>query len=146
MYLNLYHRVPRSQRVLPSSVFDSLFSDLLANPTDSSRVARSARLDVIDRNDRFEAILEIPGVKKEDIEVKIEAASVTVKAESKTEHEVKDGERVIHSEREVRRFERTFELPVEIAEDKAEARYEDGVLQLILPKKDAVQARRLQVN
>ena len=71
---------------------------------------------------------------------------MVVSAETKTEKEVKDGERVLRTERHVGKFYRAFVLGSEIDEDAAIAKYADGVLELTLPKKAAVAAKRVTIQ
>lgn len=134
------------------SMFDEFFSDFFARGgVPAARTAElpsavRARMDVIDRNDRFEVLVDLPGVKKEDIQVTIEGPRVAITAESKSEKEEKDGERVLHAERYAASYARTFELPAEVTEDGAEAAFENGVLTLTLPKRAAVASKRLAVK
>jgi len=101
---------------------------------------------VTEKGDAFEVRLEIPGVNKEDIDVQIDGAVVSIKAESKSEDKLADGERVLHSSRVTRSWARSITLPVELADDRAEAAYENGVLTLTLPKKDVVQPKRIAIK
>lgn len=105
-----------------------------------------ARMDVVDKGDKFEIKLDLPGISKEDIHVSIEGAKVSIQAESRKQRETKDGERVLHSERTTTSYARSFELPVEVAEDGADASFENGVLTLLLPKRTAVVGKRLTVR
>jgi HSP20 family protein len=127
------------------SLFDELFSDFFnrggwpvaARSANLLSVTR-ARMDVVDKG--------LPGVRKEDIRVSIEGARVSIAAETKGEKETKDGDRVLHTERYATSYARSFELPVEVTEDNADAKYENGVLTLALPKRAAVSARRLTIK
>ena len=103
-------------------------------------------MDVIDKGDKFEIKVDLPGVNKDDINVTVEGARVTLQAESRKEKETKNGERVLHSERTVTSYARTFELPVEVTEDGADASFENGVLTLALPKRATVTSKRLAVR
>jgi HSP20 family protein len=135
------------------SMFDEFFSDFFARGggvpaarTTELPAAVRARMDVIDKNDRFEVLLDLPGVKKEDIQITIEGPRVAITAESKSEKQEKDGERVLHTERYAASYARTFELPAEVTEDGAEAAFENGVLKLTLPKRATVSSKRLSVK
>jgi len=134
------------------SLFDELFSDVFTRAgwqgarNSAQPGASLARLDVIDRGDQYAIQVDLPGVKKEDIRVTIEGARVAIAAETKSESEAKAGERVLHSERRATSYARSFELPVEVTEDSAEASFENGVLHLNLPKRAPVGGRRLTVN
>jgi len=136
-----------------SSVFDQMFSDYfsrsgwpLARRADEQPAAALARMDVVDKGDRYAVILDIPGVKKEDIRVTVEGSRVAIAAESKSETETKNGDKILYTERRAASYARSFELPVEVTEEKAEANYENGVLRLSLPKRAHVAGRRLEVR
>ena len=103
-------------------------------------------MDVIDKGDKFEIKVDLPGVNKDDINVTVEGARVTLQAESRKEKETKNGERVLHSERTVTSYARSFELPAEVTENGADASFENGVLTLTLPKRATVTSKRLAVR
>ena len=152
----MYLTLNRARRVYPrplslngASAIDNLFDGFfnttaVASGTTESTLA--ARFDVTEKGDVFVARIEIPGVAKEDIDVQIDGAEVRVKAQSKIVDEKKDGERVLHSNRVARSWVRSFTLPDEVADDRAEAAYENGVLTLTLPKKEIVQPKRLAIK
>ena len=133
------------------TMFDEFFTDFFTRNVPMARTAElpaavRARMDVIDKNDRFEVLVDLPGVKKEDIQVTIEGPRVAITAETKSEKEEKEGDRVLHSERYAASYARTFELPAEVTEDGAEAAFENGVLTLTLPKRAAVSSKRLAIK
>jgi len=151
----MYLTLNRSARALPRHValngfapsFDALLDDFFRAPaTRDVATSVAPRFDVIEKGDVFEVRLEIPGVNKEDIDVQIDGAVVSIKAESKSEDKLADGERVLHSSRVTRSWARSITLPVELADDRAEAAYENGVLTLTLPKKDVVQPKRIAIK
>jgi len=104
------------------------------------------KIDVKEDDNGYTVHADIPGVKKEDIQVNIEGNQVSISAEAKQEKEVKEGERVLRSERFYGKAERSFSLGSEINESAAKAKYADGVLELTLPKKAVTSAKRLTVN
>ena len=85
-------------------------------------------------------------MKKQDIKVSIDGNHIPISAEVKKEHEEKDGERVLRSERYYGKFSRSFALSQDVDESTAQAKYSDGVLQLVLPKKAAVSAKKLYIQ
>jgi HSP20 family protein len=105
-----------------------------------------ALMDVVDKGEAFEIKVDMPGVRKEDINVAVEGSRVSITGETKGETEEKEGERVLHSERYAASYSRTFELPVEVTESGADAHFENGVLTLTLPKRAPVASRRLPIN
>ena len=104
------------------------------------------KMDVKEDDKCYTVHADIPGVKKDDIQVNIDGNQVSISAEAKQEKEVKEGERVIRSERFYGKAERSFSLGSEINEAAAKAKYADGVLELTLPKKAATSAKRLAIS
>ena len=135
------------------SLFEELFSDFFnrggwqvsARPTELPAAAR-ARMDVVDKGDKYAVVLDLPGVRKDDINVTIDGARVAVSAESKGEKEVKNGEKALHTERYATSYARSFELPAEVTEEGADAAFENGVLRLTLPKRAQALSKRLAVR
>ena len=127
--------------------FDQLFRGFL-RPVRGEKTAAPApvRIDVAETDNAYTVRAEIPGVSKEDIHVAIEGNQVTISAEVKRNGEVKDGERVLRSERYYGSVYRSFTLPTELNEESSEAKYEDGVLALTLAKKPAIAGRKLTVQ
>lgn len=139
--------------VLPS-LFDEFFNDVFqrsaALPAQAApgvyRAALRPRMDVIDRGDRFEVLFDLPGVAKQEIQVSIEGARLLLSAESKVATELKDGERLLHAERQPARYARSVELPAEVTEEGARASFDNGVLRLELPKRAALASKRLTIQ
>jgi len=104
------------------------------------------RLDVAERNGTYAVRAEIPGCRKEDIDVRIEGNLVTISAEmKKVWDDSKDG-RLLRSERQYGYATRSFTLSSAVDESKADAKYENGVLELTLPKKSASSTKRLSIH
>ena len=103
-------------------------------------------MNVVETSASYVVKAEVPGVKKEDIHVQIDGARVSITAEYKAEKEVKEGERVVLSERYSGKAYRAFTLGQEVDEANASARYTDGILELTLPKKAATGARKLAIS
>jgi HSP20 family protein len=104
------------------------------------------RVDVCEGEQAYTVRAELPGVKKEDINISIDGDHVAISAESKNEKEVKDGERVLRTERYYGKLQRAFQLGQAVDENGATAKYADGILEVTLPKKAAVQAKRVAVQ
>ena len=104
------------------------------------------RLDVRETEKTFEIQADLPGVRKEDIKVSIDGPRVTIEGECQQANEQREGEQVMYSERSTRRYQRSFSLPSEVDDASSEARFEDGVLKLSLPKKMGGSARRLTIQ
>lgn len=108
--------------------------------------APALKVDVKERENAYAIHAEVPGVNKEDIHVSIDGAVVSISAERREEKEVKEGEQVLRSERYFGKVARSFQLPQEVDEAQSSAKYTDGVLELVLPKKTAAQSKRLTIE
>jgi HSP20 family protein len=104
------------------------------------------KMDVTETENGYLVHAEMPGVKKENIDVAIEGNQVTVTAEVKQEWEKKEGERMLRNERYFGNVYRSFTLPVELDESTCEAAYDNGVLELKLVRKNAAPGKRLAIR
>jgi HSP20 family protein len=105
------------------------------------------RVDVVEKDGIFKIRADIPGVKKEDINVRIDGNMVQIDAETKQEKDFKsNGDKVLRSERYYGSVSRVFTLTQDVDESKAVAKYENGVLTLDLPKKATSSAKRLDIH
>ncbi|WP_290900173.1 Hsp20/alpha crystallin family protein [Ferroglobus sp.] len=93
----------------------------------------TAPLDVIDEGDRFRIVVDLPGFNKEDINVYVENGDLVIKAERKEEKE-EEGKNFIRKERKYGEVYRRVSLPSEVDIDKISAKYNNGVLEIIIPK------------
>jgi HSP20 family protein len=127
--------------------FDDLFRGFF-KPVRSERAGAPAaiRIDVKETDNGYVVHAEIPGVRKDEINVAIEGDQVTIAAEVKRDTEHKDGERVLRTERYYGNMYRSFTLPAELDENASEAKYDNGVLELKLVKKPAVAGRKLTIQ
>jgi len=130
-------------------VFDDLMKGFLVRPVaaaEAGETVRRIKIDVVEKDGEYKVLAEIPGVKKDDIQVDIEGDVVSITAEARAEKDVKEGERVIHSERYFGKVSRSFRLGQEVDQSKASAKYSDGVLELVLPKKAAASTKRVTIQ
>jgi HSP20 family protein len=104
------------------------------------------KIDVEENDKAYTVKAEVPGIKKEDISVEIEGNSVSIRAESKREKEVKEKGNLLRSERYYGSLYRSFSLPLEIDRAAASAKYTDGVLELTLPKKPGEPTQKLTIQ
>ncbi len=127
--------------------FDDLFKGFFVRPmTFENQPQAQFRIDVKENDGAYVVQAEIPGVKKEDINVTINGNQVEITAEVKREREDKQGEKVLRSERYYGKVYRAFSLAQDVDEASAQAKYNEGVLELRLPKKAAVSARKLAIQ
>ena len=104
------------------------------------------KIDVTEDDKGFSVKADIPGVKKEDIQVDVDEDRISVRAEVKKETEEKKGEKVVYSERSYGMVSRSFSLPAAVDAKGAKAEYKDGVLNLVLPKKSNGSAKRIAIS
>jgi HSP20 family protein len=133
-----------------NDLVDDLFKGFFVRPVAYEGRAGEAlprmKVDVAEKNGAYTVTAELAGVKKEDIQVTIDGAQVTLAAEVKREREVSQDERVLHAERTFGKVSRSFTLPQEVDEAKAEAKFRDGVLELTLPKKTAAARKQVTIQ
>ncbi len=132
-----------------NELVDDLFKGFFVRPMVYEGEARGAlrmKVDVVESNGAYNVSAEIPGVRKEDLQVSINGDQVTLAAEVKRERDASKDERVLHAERAFGKVERSFTLPQEVDEAKAEAKYRDGVLELVLPKKAAAARKTISIQ
>lgn len=128
---------------------DELFRGFFVKPMDlpsAPVAAQTIRMDVTEQDNAYVVHAEIPGVNKEDIQVEIEGNQVSISSEVRQAKEVKDGERVLRSERYYGQVSRSFQLASDIDEAQATAAFQNGVLTLTLPKKAVASGKRLTIN
>jgi len=104
------------------------------------------RMDVTEDDQSYVVKAEIPGVRKEDIKIDIEGNQVSISAEVKQEKEQMQGGNLVNRERYYGQQYRSFTLPREIDDTKAQAKYQDGVLELSLPKKAGHSGRQVSIQ
>ena len=104
------------------------------------------RMDVTENDKEYQVLAELPGVKKEEISITINGNEVAVSAEVKQEKDVGNDETALLTERYRGKIQRAFALGQEVDEATAQAKYNDGVLELTLPKKLVATAKRLEVH
>src|SRR6266566_4669577 len=129
--------------------FENLFRGVpvwLPNPETRAPASTQFRMDVTENEQEYQVLAELPGVKKEEISVTINGNEVAVSAEVKHEKDVENGETVLRAERYYGKIQRAFALGQEVDEATAQAKYNDGVLELTLPKKTVAAAKRLEVH
>jgi HSP20 family protein len=133
-----------------NDLVDDFFKGFLVRPVAYENGRGEAlprmKVDVAEKNGAYLVTAELPGVKKEDIQITIDGAQVTLAAEVRRENAAAQDERVLHTERVYGKVSRSFTLPQELDEAKAEAKFREGVLELTLPKKAAAQRKQVTIQ
>ena len=125
--------VPRNSLFNFDDLFDGFWAPTRFSP-EAPSAAFSPRVDVTDKDDHIEITAELPGVKKDDIQVHFEDGILTLSAESHQENkEEKDG-KILRQERRYGKYIRSFQLGRDIQESDIAAQFADGVLKLTAPK------------
>ena len=126
---------------------DRLFELPLSELTRTSQLLSgwSVALDVYEDTDNVYVKAEMPGMKKEDINLSLHDGSLSISGERKSEtsHE---GTETLRTERFYGRFQRTVTLPTPVAIDKVKAQYKDGVLSVTLPKAEEAKPKHIDVK
>jgi HSP20 family protein len=125
------------------SLFELPFLSNIANQTQLFSGWTPA-LDLYQTNDNVIAIVELPGMQKEDIEISLHEGMLTISGERKQQNS--ENEKAERSERYVGKFRRSITLPTRVDASKVNATYKDGILSVTLPKAEEAKPRKIQVN
>jgi HSP20 family protein len=101
-------------------------------------------LDLYQNNDNIVAIVELPGMRKEDIEISLHDGTLTIAGERK--EETREGDNAARTERPTGKFRRSITLPTRVDANKVNATYKDGILTVTLPKAEEAKPKQIQVN
>lgn len=146
---HLIHRDPQHPlgRFDPFSDMEEFMHDFFA-PALRLREGSASRMrvDIAETAQAYQVQADIPGVNKDDIKVSIDGNRVSISAELKEARVTRDGGKIVRSEREYGQQYRSFVLPHEVDEAGAQARYENGVLLLDLPKREGTGGRQLSIQ
>jgi HSP20 family protein len=127
---------------------NSLFQDLGALSPEPEAVAAAGFIPAVDIYENGEKVvlkLELPGMKKEDVDVRIENQTLTVRGERKFDSDEME-ENFHRIERRYGSFFRSFSLPTTLDTDNVQAKYDAGVLSLELKKKASAQPRQIKID
>lgn len=122
-----------------------LMEEFFASDQDNNNMYWRPNVDIIENEDSYEIQAELPGMKKEDVQLSIENNVLTISGE--TSQEVKEDRRnYLRVERSYGRFERSFSLSNNVDRDNVRAEFEDGVLKVSLPKAEEAKARTIKID
>ncbi|RTZ58552.1 MAG: hypothetical protein DSZ33_05735 [Gammaproteobacteria bacterium] len=131
-------------------VYEDLFENFfrpVRNGDEKAAGGLIPAMDIVEQDDAYKIIVDLPGVTQDDIDVTVHEGVLTINAERKAENIEKDDQgRVIRQERRYGKYIRSVKLAQDVQEDKVEAKYKDGVLELVLPKKEEVKPKKISVN
>jgi HSP20 family protein len=134
-----------------NSLFNDFFGDkgslgYFVSPLHGESLTSNFKVDIKDSENAYVFHAELPGVSKEDLHVTVDGSTVTIAAEIKQHDEKIKDEKVVRSERYFGSVSRSFQLPVDVDQNTADASYENGVLQLTLPKKLNDAGKRIEIK
>ena len=123
--------------MLPSWIFfDSLLDDY-----EDSRFKKSMKCDIFEKDGNYNVVMDIPGFKKEDINIECDNGVIKISCEKKEEENEEDDKKYIRKERVYEKCERSFNFG-DIKEDEIEAEFTDGTLKLVIPKQEKVDTKK----
>ena len=133
------------------SLFDSdLFGPLgarLSTPQAavSGQAAWLPAMDIRESKDAYTVTAELPGLTKKDVEITVEDNVLTISGERQLEAEG-ENENYHRIERSYGSFKRSFTLPIQVIQDKVDARYQNGILTISLPKAEEAKQRKIEIK
>ena len=123
--------------MLPSRIFfDSLLDDY-----EDSRFKKSMKCDIFEKDGNYNVVMDMPGFKKEDINIECDNGVIKISCEKKEEENEEDDKKYIRKERVYEKCERSFNFG-DIKEDEIEAEFTDGTLKLVIPKQEKVDTKK----
>jgi HSP20 family protein len=127
--------------------FNELMNRGMRRNTDEDRIRGSwtPSVNVLEKKDAIEITADLPGMKAEDVEVTVEEGVLTIRGE-RTLEEAKEGETYHRIERSYGLFERTFSLPNSVDPAKIEAKFKDGEMTVMLPRREESKPRSVKIK
>lgn len=141
---DVFSRLDRMQRDmdrLATGMFPSSGSSLFSMP----RAGLYPALNILDDGESFKVQAELPGVKPADIDISVTGNTLTIRGE-RTTPEVPDGASWHRRERQMGRFRRSLTLPEQVDSSRVSARFESGVLEILLPRAESAKPRKITVE
>lgn len=132
---------PFREAVSLRDAMDRLFEDSVITP---KAIGAMPRVDIKDKKDAIEVKAELPGINEEDVEIEIADGVMTISGEKKAEKEESE-EGYYYKESHTGTFSRSFALPAEVREEKAEAEMKNGVLKITVPKIEPKKATKVKI-
>ena len=127
------------------NLIDEFFNDWFTGPANVENRQMMPAADVVDKGDRYHLEVELPGVKKEDVNIEIKDDSLVIEAAKNYEKKVEEKDYHLR-ERAYGSFRRSFSLSSHIDREKIDAKYENGILTLELPKKEESVGKRIELK
>ncbi len=126
--------VIRTRAMMPNWIEEFFGNDFFSN--DQHANASVPSVNVIENNDNFKIEVAAPGLKKEDFRIELDNKLLKISSDRKEENEKKEGEKILRREFSYCSFKRVFSLPDVVEAEKIDAKHENGILSIIIPKKE----------
>ncbi len=138
---------PFSELMTVRDAMDRLFEDSYVQPHTGwfAPSAEDLAIDMFEKDDEVVVNAALPGVKPEEVDVKITGDTLTIRGESKEEKQVNE-ENYVRKERRYGSFSRSVRLPSGLKTDKADATFDNGMLTLRIPKSEEVKPKSIKVK
>jgi HSP20 family protein len=137
-------RKPRSDLARFENVIDQIFDPFFISDIEGSSVCCPV-VDIYENDKEFVLTMELPGIKKDEFKVNIEDNVLTISGEKKQPTDVKSNN-LYRSERTYGPFQRSFILPDGITEDKISAEFENGILNIVIPKLEKSRSKEIKIK
>lgn len=128
------------------NLLDGFFRPLNTQPKENIRGSLVPVIDMLEKEHSYTVRAEMPGVKKDDLDVSVHDGLLTINAESHHQHEDKEEGRVIHQERRYGKYVRRIRLGKDVDGSNVKAKYSDGILELELPKLEEVKPKKIEIS
>ena len=128
-----------------NEIFPNTFNDFFDALQDNWNQNYSPRMNLLETEDNYELQVESPGMKKEDVNILFEDNILTISGEKKTDSK-EENSRYHINEICYGKFSRSFELPAHIDSDKIDAKWNEGVLNVIIPKSEKAKPKKININ
>lgn len=102
-------------------------------------------VDVYEEGDSFHIHADLPGLKRDDIDITVDGNTMTISGEKKRENETKE-DGYYRAERYYGKFSRSIDMPVTVDTSKIDAKYKDGVLEIVLPKSETARPKQIKIS
>ncbi len=142
---NLTRWEPMNEMMSLREAMDRLFDDAFTRPLSSNLSSSFPAIDLYQTDDDIVVNAVVPGFKPEDVQISVNANTLTLRGEMKQDEEHKDATYHIHELRQGS-FERQIMLPIDVDSNKAHAEFENGVLKVTLPKAEAVKPKTITIK
>lgn len=140
------------RRSLSSTLMDDFFNDFdrmvnsLVTPDAMTSVNFTPTCDIRETQDHYLVSFDMPGVKKSDIKIEVNESQLMISGERNHGYRKNEDERYLRHERSYGHFQRSFSIPKSIETETIEAHYEDGVLNIALPKSERAKSRSIEIQ